>query len=183
MSDKQFRIIPVEVSHIEEIVQISKNCHLSDWTVDNYKDETIRKDSFNVVFKHLHSNKIIGFMFARLIKHLIFDQFEYLDNRIIDNTKSYFDAFEETEILNIAVHPKYQNRGVGQCIFDYFTNFCLEKRIKYIWLEVRESNNQAKNFYLKNGFQISYSRKNYYLNPVEDALIMKRDLTATPEKK
>ena len=177
MLKEQFSIVPAHNSHIEQVIQISQDCKLNSWTADNYKNEINRSDSFNIICKGISSEKISGFLFTRLIRTL--------NTRIIDNKvgashihHKIYDEYDEVEILNIAVLPKHQNRGIGQLIFDFFKDFCIENTIKYIWLEVRESNIQAKNFYLKNGFQISYSRKNYYQNPAENAMILKLDLTA-----
>ncbi len=80
--------------------------------------------------------------------------------------------FNESEILNIAVHPNFQRKGMAQELFDTFIMFCRRKEIKKIWLEVRFSNLKARTFYEKNGFKEMYRRKNYYTNPPEDAVIM-----------
>jgi ribosomal protein S18 acetylase RimI-like enzyme len=43
---------------------------------------------------------------------------------------------------------------------------------RYIYLEVRASNRAARRLYEKFGFRTVGIRRNYYLNPVEDAIIM-----------
>ena len=48
-----------------------------------------------------------------------------------------------------------------------------------LWLEVRESNQKARRFYLQNGFVKAGVRKLYYQNPNEDALVLKLDLEAS----
>ena len=49
-------------------------------------------------------------------------------------------------------------------------------RIKNIFLEVRESNQTAINFYKKNKFKEISIRKNYYSKPTENAIIMKLEV-------
>lgn len=79
------------------------------------------------------------------------------------------DGIDCFEIMKIAVLPEYRNRGVAREL--------LEKiKIKDIFLEVRQSNEPAINFYLKNGFEKISTRKNYYKDNDEDAIIMKLEV-------
>jgi ribosomal-protein-alanine N-acetyltransferase len=167
MLREQFLLEPVKYSYLKQIEQISSKCKLNLWTAEDYKDELNRSDTFSLACKKNDSENIIGFMFARQIRKFLFDT---------DVNYDKYDKDNEAEILNIAVLPEYQKRGIGQLILDFFTKFCIENRINVIWLEVRKSNIQAQAFYYKNRFQISYSRKNYYRNPTEDALILKMNL-------
>jgi len=48
--------------------------------------------------------------------------------------------------------------------------------VSYIFLEVRPSNKTAVALYKKLGFQKLGLRKNYYHNPIEDAIIMGRSV-------
>jgi len=76
---------------------------------------------------------------------------------------------EELHIGNIAVVPNRQGQGIGkymlQKVFECFTDF------NKAFLEVRESNIKAINFYMTFGFEAIYRRKAYYSNG-EDALVM-----------
>ena len=59
---------------------------------------------------------------------------------------------------------------------DYIISFCEKSDIKTITLEVRESNMVARNLYTKLGFAIVGSRRNYYVKPVENAILMDKKL-------
>jgi ribosomal-protein-alanine acetyltransferase len=178
----QYFLIAVTASHLNQIEQISRKCRLSLWTANDYKEELLREDTFNLGCIENNSKEMIGFLFARLIKK----QIHSLSNNVISSLETYEnnkdinhsensknDEHDVAEILNIAVLPEHQKRGVGQIIFNTLIDFCVINKINMIWLEVRRSNIQAQTFYLKNGFQIAYSRKKYYHSPVEDALILK----------
>ena len=52
-----------------------------------------------------------------------------------------------------------------------------EKNVARLLLEVRESNEPAKNLYIKNGFSPIAVRKNYYTSPREDALLYVLEFT------
>ena len=76
----------------------------------------------------------------------------------------------EAEGLQIAVLPSYQGRKIATSLFDFLP------ADKEIFLEVRESNMPALLFYKKEKFEEIARRKAYYHAPVEDAIVMKREI-------
>lgn len=83
----------------------------------------------------------------------------------------------EAEIYSIAVNPEFQSTGAGRALYDAFIESALEDCVKAnVWLEVRRSNARAVSFYEANNFKIIYERKNYYTEPIEDALVMKSEI-------
>lgn len=74
----------------------------------------------------------------------------------------------EREILNLAVHPAMRRRGIGKKL--------LEDEISHSrggwFLEVRESNQPAINLYKNIGFRATGRRPEYYLDPLETAIVM-----------
>ena len=76
----------------------------------------------------------------------------------------------ELEITNIAIKKAYQGRGLGSQLLAN-----LDHGDFPIFLEVRASNASAQALYKKFGFEIIAKRKQYYHEPVEDAIIMKRE--------
>ena len=79
------------------------------------------------------------------------------------------DSIDVYEILAIATIEKYRNKGIAQELLDKI-------KTKDIFLEVRESNQVAINFYKKNKFNQISIRKNYYSEPNENAIIMKLEV-------
>ncbi|MHB9304122.1 ribosomal protein S18-alanine N-acetyltransferase [Fusobacterium polymorphum] len=92
---------------------------------------------------------------------------------IIDNKVCGYlmvlDSIDIYEILAIATIEKYRNKGIAQELLDKI-------KTKDIFLEVRESNQVAINFYKKNKFKEISVRKNYYSEPTENAIIMKLEV-------
>lgn len=76
----------------------------------------------------------------------------------------------EAEVLQIAVLPSYQGQKIATALFDFLP------ADKEIFLEVRESNRPALLFYKKEKFEEIARRKAYYHAPVEDAIVMKREI-------
>lgn len=79
---------------------------------------------------------------------------------------------DECELLRIAVRPEYRGRGLSKKLMDQLVFYSRQKDVKSIFLEVRESNERARNLYRSYGFTEEGIRKHYYLNPCEDAVIM-----------
>ena len=76
----------------------------------------------------------------------------------------------EAEVLQIAVKKAYQGQGIASALFAQLPTD------KEIFLEVRKSNHRAQAFYKKEKMVVIAERKSYYHNPVEDAIIMKREI-------
>jgi ribosomal-protein-alanine N-acetyltransferase len=83
---------------------------------------------------------------------------------------------DESEIANIAVAPTARRRGVGKLLLDQILRAAAQFGAKTVFLEVRESNDEAKKLYEARGFSIAGRRTDYYRKPDEDALIMRREL-------
>ena len=80
--------------------------------------------------------------------------------------------YEEAHITTLSVHPNFRKKGIAQNLLFRVIDDCYKNKIKYITLEVRESNIPAISLYEKNGFKSIGTRKGYYQDNNEDALIM-----------
>jgi ribosomal-protein-alanine N-acetyltransferase len=78
-------------------------------------------------------------------------------------------AADEREILNLAVAPDFRRKGVARALLaNAFNGFR-----GAVYLEVRESNGIAREFYKSLGFHELSRRKEYYAAPSETAIVMK----------
>lgn len=82
-------------------------------------------------------------------------------------------AADEAEIANIAVAPDARRRGVGALLLERILRSAAAFGARTVFLEVRESNEEARKLYEARGFEIAGRRKRYYRQPDEDALIMR----------
>ena len=107
------------------------------------------------------------------LKTLIKNNNSFIYIYLIDNQVCGYlmvlDSIDVYEILAIATVEEYRNKGIAQ-------ELLAKIRIKNIFLEVRESNQTAINFYKKNKFKEISIRKNYYSKPTENAIIMKLEV-------
>jgi ribosomal-protein-alanine N-acetyltransferase len=95
------------------------------------------------------------------------------------NVVGYIGAwfiFEEAHITNIAVDKPCRGRGVGDALLSGFIDYCRDRTIKRMTLEVRKSNDIAIALYKKHGFRILGVRKGYYIDTGEDAWLMWKEL-------
>lgn len=79
-------------------------------------------------------------------------------------------AATEFEILNLAVDPSARRQGIATKLLQKALQFAAENQAKRAYLEVRESNSEARKFYESHGFHATGRRPNYYSAPPEDAL-------------
>lgn len=81
---------------------------------------------------------------------------------------------DEAEILNLAVASARRRRGFGSRLMEDALAACKTAGVKRIFLEVRESNDAARKFYLRMGLTEVGRRRDYYSHPIEDALVLAR---------
>jgi len=79
---------------------------------------------------------------------------------------------DEGHILNLSVHPDYRKRNIATALVEDAIEELKTKACRFIYLEVRASNYTARKLYKSFGFSVIGNRKNYYVGPVEDAVIM-----------
>lgn len=86
-----------------------------------------------------------------------------------------YGVLDEGEIVNVAVHPKFRQQGIGEMLMKALIKAARSRGMNQFYLEVREGNHAAQQLYKKMGFAIVGVRKNFYEKPVENALVMFRD--------
>lgn len=87
-------------------------------------------------------------------------------------------VLDESHLLNIAVAPALQRRGIARALLQHTLIDVRQRGIRQLFLEVRASNARAQALYLSLGFSHYSDRKNYYRTASghEDAWLMLRDL-------
>ncbi|MBM7544645.1 ribosomal protein S18-alanine N-acetyltransferase [Periweissella beninensis] len=79
---------------------------------------------------------------------------------------------DELSISNIGVLPAYRGQGLAvKLLTTWLARF---KTAQKVFLEVRVSNISAQRVYKKLAFKAVAIRKQYYHNPLEDAVIMEK---------
>ena len=81
----------------------------------------------------------------------------------------------ETDMMNVAVHPDARRQGIAQRLILALVEELKKQGSHCLTLEVRASNQNAISLYQKLGFSQIGRRPNYYRNPKEDALILRKE--------
>lgn len=104
--------------------------------------------------------------FQRRVEYFIDeDSVAYLEYSLI---------YDRMEIDNIHVNEEYRNQGIGTKLMAHLVSLAIEYRVENITLEVRVSNEIARNLYKKFGFREVALRKYYYGD--EDGILMEKNV-------
>ena len=149
---------PMEERDLPAVLEVENLCFKSPWTKENFMYE-------------LHDNKYPNPWVIELGN---------TDESIVSvvGFSVYWQTFDSATICQIAIHPTLQRRQLGSALMDEIINDCFAKRVQTLTLEVRKSNEQAINFYLKHGFEIVVTKPHYYRDG-EDAIYMQRKVDIT----
>jgi ribosomal-protein-alanine N-acetyltransferase len=90
----------------------------------------------------------------------------------------FHGVMDEAELRNIAIDPSHQRKGFARALLEVAIRTLQESGVRRLFLEVRASNQPALALYASAGFQLLYTRHDYYQDPVEDALVMAREIPA-----
>ena len=134
--------------HVSQIADLERLCFNDPWSENSIASELNNKLSHWLVA--LDGEKVIAYVGSQTV-------------------------LGETDMMNIAVHPDYRKRGIATELIQELINALNERNSHSLMLEVRESNDPAKELSLKMGFEMVGIRKNYYRNPKENALILRKE--------
>ena len=148
VSDKlKISITPLTKADIDEVDEIACKAYgAHHWSKDSFYSEL--------------QNKLAQYYIARL------------EDNTIAGFAGYWCIIDEAHITTIAVAPEFFRRHIGEALLKAMLEDCYSKKVKYLTLEVRESNMPAISMYQKYGFQSFGVRKGYYQDNNESALIM-----------
>jgi ribosomal-protein-alanine N-acetyltransferase len=91
---------------------------------------------------------------------------------------AFHRVIDEAELRNMAIDPLDRRKGLAHALLAAGGRSLQESGARRIFLEVRASNHPALAFYRAAGFQLLYTRHDYYCDPVEDALVMACDIAS-----
>jgi ribosomal-protein-alanine N-acetyltransferase len=136
-------------SDIEEVHAIEKQCFTTPWTMNSLKHELNNKDAILKIA--MYNNRIIGYVCLRTLLYT-------------------------THVFDIAVVPDFRRMGIATMLMNNVLEelWNIKPDVKTVTLEVRESNKPAIELYKKLGFRVAGRRKDYYIKPREDAIVMER---------
>ena len=132
-------------AYIDRFAEIDQKCFTVPWSRKAFEDEF--KNSIAVYFAARNDDECIGYA-------------------------GFWNVSGEGDITNVAVVEEHRRSGVGSMLIEAVLERAKQLNIDIMTLEVRQSNYKAQGLYKKYGFEVIGTRKRYYSDNNEDALIM-----------
>ena len=142
------RILPMNESHVKQVAELEKICFSDPWSENSVASEL--------------NNPLSVWLVAE-------------ENGIVCGYVGSQTVLDETDMMNIAVHPDFRRKGIAAALIAELVRLLKERGSRILRLEVRESNAPAISLYETMGFTQLGFRKNYYRNPKENALILGKE--------
>ncbi|AKG24601.1 ribosomal protein S18-alanine N-acetyltransferase [Calothrix sp. 336/3] len=134
--------------HLSDVLELDRACFGGLWTLEGYQREL---DSPNSVLLGLFSGSEGSELLAM---------------------GCFWSILEEAHITILAVHPQYHHQGLGQALLYFLLKTAHESGLERATLEVRASNLAAISLYQKFDFKTAGTRRGYYQDNQEDALVL-----------
>ena len=141
-----FLITPMSDADVPEVARIEALSFPSTWPQNAFHNE-------------IHENKLAHYFVGKLGERIV----AYGGIWVI---------LEDSHITTIAVHPDLRGSGYGEIMLLHLLDETIAHGASWITLEVRESNVAAQTLYRKYGFTIVSTRRAYYSDNNENALVM-----------
>ena len=135
-------------SHVAQVAELEKICFSDPWSEKSIASELDNKLAFWLVAAE--GDTVAGYIGSQTV-------------------------IDETDMMNVAVHPDFRRKGIAEALVNTLVENLQKMGSRCLTLEVRASNAPAIALYEKLGFAEIGRRKNYYRNPREDALILRKE--------
>ena len=142
------RIVTMNPGHVAPIAQLEKVCFSDPWSEKSIASELENELALWLVAEE--DGQVCGYVGSQTV-------------------------LGETDMMNVAVHPDFRRRGIAEALVNALVEALKAKGSHCLTLEVRASNSPARALYEKLGFSRIGTRKNYYRNPKEDGLILRKE--------
>jgi [ribosomal protein S18]-alanine N-acetyltransferase len=94
---------------------------------------------------------------------------------------AFYRLIDDVELRNLAVEPTHQRRGIARALVEQGGGKLRGTGVRRIFLEVRASNQPARELYASLGFRLLSSRKDYYQNPLKETLVLALDIAPSSQ--
>lgn len=139
-------IVDTGLEHIDDIAELEKQCFSIPWTSEQLASQLT--DNMHICLVAVDGEgRTVGYVGLMYV-------------------------LDEGYISNVAVAPAHRREGIGGMLLDTLRERAEEKRLAFLTLEVRQTNEPAKSLYKKHGYVEVGLRKGYYTKPTEDAILM-----------
>jgi ribosomal-protein-alanine N-acetyltransferase len=184
-----FRIEPMRVKDIPEIIDIERDSFSMTWPANSYKRELEHNRMARyVVLRYEPASGEEPFTrrvrdtrpFPLSLLPNPFERDTNADDAPIVGYGGLWLMVDEAHVTSVAVRPEFRGRGLGQLLMLALFDIAQQRDARWLTLEVRLSNTGAQNLYKKLGFHEAGIRPRYYTDNNEDAVVMWSEELRTP---
>jgi ribosomal-protein-alanine N-acetyltransferase len=161
----------MKVDDLDRVMEIEEVAHISPWSISGYRHE-LEENELAYYLVLLPAEEANLSPVSTFGKRLLTSLRTSHRGRPIIGYAGFWLIADEAHISTIAIDPQWQRLGLGEYLLLELIKKALQKRAEMITLEVRSSNQTAKNLYMKYDFKYVGKRKRYYKDSNEDAHIM-----------
>lgn len=142
-------IVKMEARHVHAVAELEKTCFCDPWSENSVAYEL--KNPLSLWLVAEEKGEVVGYIGSQSVP-------------------------PESDMMNVAIHPEHRRKGIAEGLILALCEQLQKAENTSLSLEVRASNMAAISLYDKLGFTRIGSRPNYYRNPKEDAVIMRKTL-------
>lgn len=143
-------IVAMNVGHVPQIAALEKRCFTDPWSEASVASEL--ENPLGLWLVEEREGVVAGYIGSQSVP-------------------------PEADVMNVAVAPEFRRQGIASALLSALAARLAVQGIRSLTLEVRVSNVAARALYAAFGFAEIGRRKNYYLEPKEDALILRKELS------
>ncbi|MEX2284521.1 MAG: ribosomal protein S18-alanine N-acetyltransferase [Gemmatimonadota bacterium] len=142
-------IRPMQLADVPRVMEIELQCFTMPWSEATFRGLLRRSDADLYVAEF--EQDVVGY-------------------------SVFWSVLDQGELGNVSVAPDWRGRGIGERLVKTVLGAASRRGVREVFLEVRVSNTAAQQLYERHGFTQVGRRRNYYLEPVEDALVMRHQV-------
>lgn len=175
----QFIIEPMRLYDIPAVMRIERASFPSPWSEAGYRRELTQNDIARYfVLRHFDMTPTSGL--SEWLREWLGRAASARGDVI--GYAGYWLHETEAHITTIAIDPAFRRQSLGEWLLVHVLADAIAHNIDAMTLEVRDTNEPARNLYAKYGFKTSRRRRRYYADG-EDALRMSRRSVQSEEFK
>ena len=142
------QLVNMSDAHVSQIAELEKLCFSCPWSEKSVASEL--------------NNPLSCWLVA-------------MDGNVVAGYIGSQSVMGEADMMNVAVRPDHRRQGIAKMLVEGLVQELIKREVYSLTLEVRASNDPAIRLYEQLGFRQVGRRPNYYRDPREDALILRKE--------
>jgi len=144
----KYAMIPMAEAHVAQVAALETVCFPTPWSENSVRSELT--NPLSLWLCAVSGSRVLGYIGSQAV-------------------------MDEADVMNVAVAPEARRQGIARALVRELVSQLAARGVRSLTLEVRPSNRAAVLLYAEEGFRQVGRRRKYYDDPVEDALILRKE--------